>query len=279
MGNLLSAGLYRLLRSKVFYVGMASMALIEVWFLMNASGSAIVEGMEQQSFFGFLEMLIFVAATFCGLFLGAEFSNGTLRNKLILGHTKAQVYSSHVFLSALAGLCFCIVSIAAGLLFGLLSKRTFTLDAGELFGYFVCSFLIVLAISSLSAMIATLFTNRSAGIVVNLLLAIALLFSASYIVNALHQPETIPQSSTITQNGITLYSVDPTLPEIPNPAYPRGAWRAILQFLWDFLPTCQGMQLTTVEVDSFWTLGLYSLLFIALTTGVGLALFQHKDIK
>ena len=36
MGNLLSAGMYRLLRSKVFYVGILAMIFLEVWVISNS---------------------------------------------------------------------------------------------------------------------------------------------------------------------------------------------------------------------------------------------------
>ena len=48
MSNLLSAGVYRLLRSKVFYVCLAAMFLLEIFFLQGAAGDRTYwnEGLE-----------------------------------------------------------------------------------------------------------------------------------------------------------------------------------------------------------------------------------------
>lgn len=280
MGNLLSAGMYRLVRSKAFYAGMILMAVTEVFFLFNASGSAVAEGIESQNFFGFTEMLPFVSAAFCGLTLGVNYPNGTFRNQLICGHTKAQIYLSHIVLSLFAGVCFYGVSIAAGLVYGLADGRVFTSSAGELVGYFLCSLLTTLASSALAAMIATLFSNWSWGIVANLLLAFVLLCCAGILSSPMNQTETMPQfMPQEAGNGITIYIADPTLPEVPNPDYPKGAYRAVLEFFWNFLPSGQGMQLASAQVDSFWMMGTFSVLFFICVTLLGLTLFRRKDIK
>lgn len=280
MGNLLSAGMYRLVRSKAFYAGMILMAVTEVFFLFNTSGSTVAEGIESQNFFGFTEMLPFVSAAFCGLTLGVNYPNGTFRNQLICGHTKVQIYLSHIVLSLFAGVCFYGVSIAAGLVYGLADRRVLTSSAGELVGYFLCSLLTALASSALAAMIATLFSNWSWGIVANLLLAFVLLCCAGVLSSPMSQTETMPQfMPQEVGNGITIYIADPTLPEVPNPDYPRGAYRTVLEFLWNFLPSGQGMQLAPAQVDSFWMMGAFSVLFFICVTILGLALFRRKDIK
>ena len=52
MSNLLSAGVYRLLRSKVFYVCLAAMFLLEIFFLQSAAGDRTYwnEGLESSYF-------------------------------------------------------------------------------------------------------------------------------------------------------------------------------------------------------------------------------------
>lgn len=281
MRNLLSADFYRLIRSKFIYLGMAGMALMEVWLLKNAAqGERAAQGMEYQNFFSFSMFLPFAVAAFCGLFMGADFSHGTLRNKLICGHTKGQIYLSHALLSAIATVCFCAAAMAAGLVYGLADGRMFTLGSEALLGYILCSLASGLASASLAVLIAALFTNRSVGIIVSLLAAFVLLCCAQVINNSISQPETIPQfTQQQVGDNVTIYAADPTLPEVPNPDYPTGTQRAVLEFLWDFLPACQATQLTTVVADSFVPLLLFSVLFIVLTTGLGLALFRNKDIN
>ena len=56
---------------------------------------------------------------FVSLFVGTEYSDGTIRNKMIIGHTRAGIYLSDLIVCSTAGLGFCISYIigvfAAGL--------------------------------------------------------------------------------------------------------------------------------------------------------------------
>lgn len=286
MGNLLFAGMYRLLRSKVFYVGILAMIFLEVWVISNSrQGSYFVEGLESQNLFSFNMFVPLGLAVFCGLFIGEEHTSNALRNQLIVGHSKAKVYLANLLLSALAGLSYFAVSAVSGLLFGLATGSELQFEALELGCYFFLSLCAVLGAASLSALLANLFTSRSMGVVVSLLLAIGLLFFAGNLSNTMSEPETIPQYRPIEQligdTTTLVYAADPTLPEVPNPAYPQGAWRVILEFLWNFLPACQGTRLTEVSItaEAFFPLLGYAALFIVLTTAASLAIFQRKDVK
>lgn len=281
MRSLLSADLYRLVRSKSLYVGMVCLALMEVWLMKNsAQGSRVVEGMEYQNFFSFTMFVPFGAAAFCGLFFGADFSHKTIRNKLICGHTKGQVYLSHTLVTALATVCFSAAAMGAGAGYGLLNGRIFTLSSEALLGYILCSLASSIAAGALAVLVAALFPNRSVGILVSLLAAFVLFCASQILCNSLNQPETIPQvtQQTLGEN-VTIYVPDPNLPQVPNPDYPTGAFRIILELLWKFLPACQATQLTMATVESFGPLLLFSALFFALVTLIGLSLFCQKNIQ
>lgn len=281
MRSLLSADLYRLVRSKSLYVGMLCLVLMEVWLMKNSiGGDRAVQGMEYQNFFSFTMFLPFAAAAFCGLFIGADFSYKTIRNKLICGHTKGQIYLSHALVTVLATVCFCAAPMGAGALYGLIDGRMFTLSNEALLGYILCSLASSIAAGALAVLVAALFPNRSVGILVSLLAAFVLFCGSQIINNSLSQPETVPQFTQQTLgDNVTIYAADPNLPEVPNPDYPTGIKRAALELLWDFLPACQATQLSTVTVESFGPLLLFSVLFFALVTFIGVALFCQKDIK
>ena len=55
--------------------------------------------------------------------------------------------------------------------------------------------------------------------------------------------------------------------------------RAVLECVYDFLPTGQGSQLSNMESDRVVRFPAHSLLFILLTSGVGLLSFRKKDIS
>lgn len=286
MGNLLSAGVYRLLRSKVFYVGLLASVLLEVYVIsVSREGSYFVMGLEYQGLFSCNLFLPLVVAAFCGLFLGTDHANGTLRNQLVAGHGKTQVYLANLLLSAGAAALFFLAASGSGVLYGLATGSRFQFSAFKVGGYFLLSLCVALGAASLSSLFANLFSNRSVGLVVSVLLATGLLFLAGNLSSTMNEPPTIPQYRPVEQiidgTAITFYEPDPTLPEVPNPAYPTGALRGALELLWNFLPACQGMQLSAATVTRVTFLPLlgWAALFIALTTALGLGLFQRKDIK
>lgn len=281
MRSLLSADLYRLVRSRSLYMGTLCLALLEVWLMKNsAQGANAAQGMEHQNFFSFTMFLPFAAAAFCGLFIGADFSHKTIRNKLICGHTKGQIYLSHALVTVLATVCFSVGPMGAGTVYGLLDGRMFTLSCEALLGYILCSLISGIAAGALAVLVAALSSDRSTGIIFGLLVAFVLFGTSQIIYNSLSEPETVPQFTQQTLgDNVTIYTADPNLPEVPNPDYLTGAPRAVLEFLWNFLPACQAVQFTMVRANTFGALLLFSALFFALVTFIGLTLFRQKDIK
>ena len=91
MRNLLSAHFMRLRRDRVFYLCVALM------FAISALGK-VGEHIRFPAFrlnvpfFYFMLYIGAFSAVFTGIFLGTEYGDGTLRNRLIVGHSRTSVY-------------------------------------------------------------------------------------------------------------------------------------------------------------------------------------------
>ena len=108
MRNLLAAGLFRLWRSKSFYATLAVMAAVGAVepilgytaMLDLAAGGAADAFISLDSrylLFPFLSGILL--SVFCALFVGAEHSDGAMRNKLAAGHRRGTVYLSNLMWS------------------------------------------------------------------------------------------------------------------------------------------------------------------------------------
>ena len=53
---------------------------------------------------GFVALPGIVMAAFCSMFIGTEFSDGTMRNKLIVGHRRREIYFTNFLTCALSGI-------------------------------------------------------------------------------------------------------------------------------------------------------------------------------
>ncbi len=93
MSKLLHADNNRMLRSRLFRLGMISlMALLVITFVLDGEGEPL-KGTEA-GFQGLLLFLPMVCSFIIILFVGHEFGNGAIRNKLIVGHLRSHVYTS-----------------------------------------------------------------------------------------------------------------------------------------------------------------------------------------
>ena len=151
----------------------------------------------------------------------------------------------------------------------------FQMEAGLLAGYFLCSLAVGIASASFGTMLSLLVSNRAVGLVIGVLTAFSLLFCTS---TGLAQPEF--HHEPVLQNGIVVgYAYSADAPMVPNPAYVGGALRTVYTFLLHFMPMGQCFLVSFLGLEEPWKLLAGAALFTALTTAIGLAIFQRKDVK
>ena len=100
MNKLLSADFTRLWKNKVFWLGAACMALLACWIICIGYGQNVRWADDDIGFepnrldaylFQFAPMIGGFAAVIISLFLGADYSDGTIRNKLIVGSRRRDI--------------------------------------------------------------------------------------------------------------------------------------------------------------------------------------------
>lgn len=275
MSNLLRANAFRLRKDRVFWLLAAGMVIfggfLPVSSYQNARASAWYESLENGFFAGVIPMALGMAA-FTALFIGTDYSDGTLRNKLIAGHRRGAIY--------LANLIACL-SVGAVLLAGHLLVYfcvgapligTFTCGAEKVIGYALASLMAVAAFTALFVLVAQLCRNRAYAAVMCLLLAVVLLFIGAWVVARLDEPEMSPPAYEYT-GGEFVQRV-----EEPNPLYLRGTVRDICEFLRDFLPGAQAVQIANMSAVHLGRMMLYDLAILLSTAAIGMARFRKKDL-
>lgn len=276
MRNLLSAGYFRLWRNMEFWLCAALIFLVSVFVMLNNCRMAMAyaeNGLYTLDDF-YWETLPFigpVCAVFSGLFLGTEYSDGAIRNKLIAGHTRLSVYLSNLVLCFSAALFYTGAALLGGLT-GLPSLGLLRMPLPTLALYLLICILIAASLSAICTFTGMFCSNRAVGAVGALLLVIGLLIWASTLYNALCEPE-FYSGIVMTAEGIQMG--DPA----PNPRYVGGAMRKVYEFFLDLLPTGQGIQLANSEAAHPLRMALCSAaLALAVTVG-GASLFRRKDLK
>lgn len=278
MRKLMSANLARLRRDRILGLALLSMLVCSVVNMLNGCRQATQDMSEfsyrlEHYYFAGMPMMGLFIAVFVSLFVGTEYGDGTMRNKLIVGHTRGSVYLANLITGSIASLAMLLVWFVGGLV-GVPTLGMWQMGEGGMVVavYLLTAVLMTCALCAIFILAAMLTTNRAMSAVVCILLWIALLFVGSYFYNALCEPE-MYEGIVITAEGMQLG--EPT----PNPRYISGAKRLMYEFVSDFFPTSQGIALQDLAAERPVRMMLCSAVIFFNCTALGMALFTRKDLK
>lgn len=258
MRRLLRADLYRLYHNKKIWIALLAM--------LAAAGMMITMQYTSMDYEVPLSRVIFLPMTFFGLviaalvgfFAGEDFSEGTVRNKIVAGNGRRHIYYSQMLSVWTATLFIYVVTIGVTVSVGL---PLFAHDVGakDVAAYFALGIMTVLAMGSLFYVISMCIGNRSVAVTVCMALAFMMLFLC------LHTNQILAQQ--------------PYKDGVVNLHYVSGAKRICYELLHDINPMGQIAQLSEMKclnvfrwiaVDFIWLIG---------TCAAGILVFGKKDVK
>ena len=271
MRKLLAANCLRIVRNKLFWLSVIVMAVfgiaLPVSHYLNMQRYQFPMYIDM-GFFGSGVFLLIVMAVLGCLFLGTEYSDGTIRNKLIVGHKRPIIYLSNLITLFIAGTFLNAVWVITYLCAGLQSEvKTILL-------FSVCIELLIVVFASIFTLITMINQKKATAAVICLLCAFTMMFASFFVSSSLSEPEIIDGYSYIDDSGEVI-----TREARPNSRYLTGIKRDVFEFLNDALPSSQALNISNLNVDNPYILMLYSGMMILVTTCSGLATFRRKDIK
>lgn len=256
MRKLLSADAIRIFRSKWFWLSLVGMLVLAGAFVtMQYTAMDYVVPLSRviflpMSFFGMM------VAALISLFVGEDFSDGFIRNKIIAGCSRTAIFASNLICSGLACLILYLVTtlltaVAGCLLFEIdLSVSRFLLHL--ILGLCMC-----LGYSCIYCTITMVCGNKTTSTILCMGLSFFLLVACLHTNQVMIQPE--------FKNGI------------PNPAYVDGGAKIVYRVLHDLNPTGQAAQLSAMDVFQPVRWILCDFLWM-LFAGAGCILFNRKNI-
>ena len=275
MSNLISVGLFRTVRSKLFYILLALTALVMAYVYYNTYRVQLGPDFSQLDlyFFQFINANIVSAAVFCPLFLSSEYGDGALRNKLMVGRTRPQIYLANLAVNCLYGTAACLAAVVTGLCVGVPLLGWFqNAGPGKIMLYVLLALATTWVCAALYTFLSMVVASRGVAITLCILLAFGLILLGQYLYLALSQEEVLT-AFFYTDTGEMAVS------EQPNPAYLTGFARQVYQFFYELTPGGQAYQILGMSAQSPLRMLGYSGLVFVLVTGLGLAIFQKKDVK
>lgn len=278
MRKLLAANFSRLWKSKIFWVTELGMALwglfMFVMYLYNTKeqGASWMQSSAHIYFFYVLLYIGTVMAVFTSLFLGTEYSDGSIRNKLAVGHSRCTVYLANLLVVYAAGLLFyCTHFLTSLVCVPVVGIELYSYLAQPLIRFFF-GIVIILCYGALFTMVAMQDSAKARCAVVSLLLSLALIFGGLMVYSRVMMEETKVQM-VLMEDGSYERQI------IPNPRYLTGAERVIFECIDVCLPGSQAFHIADSDKtpDGKGAICLFGL--SCAMTAAGITLFKKKDIR
>lgn len=277
MRKLLYSGFSRLWKDKVFWIIILCMIFGSIFFsFLNFQTSIRYDSdpmYVEDVLFNLFPMIAFVCAGFISLFLGTEFDDNTIRNKLVVGHTRTEIYFANYLICMVASLTALFAVLIFSGLAGYFFFKTFLLEWSQLAFLILCCILCTMVFSAISVGIAMNIHKKAFAIVASLLFMFGILFAASYIEGALLEAEMVYDGVTITMDGVQFGDL------IENPAYIGGNARTIMEFIYDMLPTGQAIQMNNMDFERCLRWPMLSVIMLFISTVAGYMPFRKRDIR
>ena len=277
MRKLLSANNRAILKSKIFWMEVIFCVLFSVWIIF-ANYSPEIQMTEHRlslddSFFNMYQIMSLMLASAISLIVGTEYSDGTIRNKLVVGHTRCNIY----FSTLLTNLCVTAVMLTihgiVSYVLGYILFGAFQMNMAQLALCMMCALLCNFVFTTLFVAIAMNCSNKALTAVSSLVLSIVIMFASGFVSARLSAPEMTYDGIITTENGLMLGDT------ISNPLYVSGTTRTLYEFFYDLLPTGQLMQIQAEELMRCNRWPILSISLFLVITVVGYLFFYKKDIK
>lgn len=277
MRKLLSANFARLWKDTTFWAVLLLVflsSLITIW-----NGARSVEAMSESGYFRTLDDYYFspapymgiVYAAFISLFLGTEHSDGTMRNKLVVGHTRTNVYLAN-FLVCLVACLFFVAAWFIGCAPGLILIGPFEMGTGGFFAYLLVTIGFTTAFTALFTWISTVSTNKAQTVIFTLAIWMVLVFVASGVQDRLNELE--------MEGGVAFVNGEFVNLELaPNLLYLGGTVRTVCECILDFLPVGQTILMHDAAIEHPLRQIVFSLMFTVYAMLNGFVSFSKKDLK
>ncbi|MBS6194666.1 MAG: ABC transporter permease subunit [Clostridiales bacterium] len=263
MNKLLYANFKRLWKNRLFWTGMIFMFLAGSALVLKQYEQHINYGHKvklESTFFAYAMMIGVVSAIFCTLFAGVEYSDGTMRNKIIAGHKRTDIYFSSLIVNGAASLLLCCSYILSNIIWGLPLIGFKKAGLETILILLAGSMITVIALCSIFTMVSLLVHGKALAPVICIVGIFLLIAFTNEVQRVLDQPK-------VWYDGT------------PNMAYVEGAERERLEFIYNALPAGQEMQYARMETKNIGKMCAYSTGMIVLTSGIGSFIFKRKDIK
>lgn len=281
MHKFLDADWYRFVRTyRLFWTLLALLAILPALLFAGFGDMEYVADAYQ----GTSMIVALVALPICILFYSTQFSEGTIRNRLVCGGSRAGIYFSGLLMST--GMCFALLGAAAfSVLLAITLSPGSAAEDTEWFWTFSCTWLVDVAIGLVALvclvhMIVTITHSRLSTFICAAIVLIAMLAVSAMLVSALSEAPMVYNYTELPDGTIVHAAV------APNPNYVSGTARDVACFFQDALPTSAlisrsltSMESTDSALKAQMVRWLYWIVECVIFSAVGCTAMKRRDFN
>ena len=271
MIRLLKAGLFRLKKDILFWIfifltiGLAILTLVRY---------VPIEGITLDSALN--EFLIYIGlfiAIFVSIFVGKEHSQGIIRNKIIVGHSRFSIFLANLIICIIVSLLCELIYLAIIFLVGtpLLGQLQMTLS--QFIGILVNTIFIIISFCSIYNFVTMLCSEITISTTICIILFIAMFIAQGAFSLTAHSSKYI-ENAFYDENGnkhIISQEIDPN--------YPGDQKVKTAKIIYLSIPQGQAMEIKNNNLDSLQQMTIYSMILIVIINILGVYIFSKKELK
>lgn len=260
MNRLLTGNLLRLRKNILFWLSLVcamvgpTYTVLNNWYYKNLWDLSLYADTPFLMIGGDYFFVIALAVVI-SLFVGTEFGDNTVRNKLIAGHSRFSVFLSNLITSIVVAVAMYLASVAVSCI-GIPLLDVFELPMDKLIMQMACAVVSVSVIAVFVCTVTMVIGNRVVSVIVSMLSVIGL--------------QLIPPILWTKVDYYTEYGL-------------LGTFRAKIDvLLYDLLPTCQIYRYNSVVEDipkNIHLFPVYTVLLILVIGTIGIIIFRKKNLK
>lgn len=286
MNKLLRANFFRLIKNKIFWgivvitLGITSVLLFNT--IINNQGET------KESIDRLLVMYMYfigiAMAIFTSLFVGTEYSDGVLRNKIVIGHSRKHIYLADLITSIIVGLCIQLIYMLIVAVIGIPIFGTLQMTIEKFLFVIIDIVIIIITYASIFTCITLLCSDITVS-TVSCMILVLIMFIASMALSSTANTMKYRETYIQTENG------EIEVHQKLNPDYPGDLKKNVAKTILYCLPTGQTSQIISqiskkpFQITNYMsdaelkTVFLYSVGVTIVITGVGMYCFKRKDLK
>lgn len=273
MNKLLKAGFFRLKKDFIFWlfvfftIGIVLFTLIRHYLsksVVDVSSDIIIN-----EFVMYIGLFI---AIFVSIFVGKEHSEGIIRNKIIVGHSRVFIYLSNLIISIIASVICELIYIILATVISIPLFGGFELNLFQFGMSMLNTLLVIVAYCSIFNFVTMICSEITVSTTICIFLFIVMFIAQASFALTANSNKYIEH--TYYENG-NKYIISQEI----NPNYPGEQIVKMAKMVYLLIPQGQAMEIGSGDTEYAYQMPMYSLIVIGIFNVCGLYLFSKKELK